>query len=123
MTLSEFKAWFEGFTETMDNTPNEKQWKRIQARVKEITGDRVTERVYLDRYWPINVQPYWARGVASCQSASSSAMGVVASNTSLYSVDAQPELSRDFDSHTAMYVLGKADADLVDAFKRIPVAS
>lgn len=63
MTLNEFKAWFEGFTESMGGTPNAKQWKRIQKRVGEIDGSPITERVYIDRYiepfrqhWP---RPYW----------------------------------------------------------------
>lgn len=58
MTLSEFKAWFEGFTESMDGPPSLKQWERIQARVKEISGAPVTERHYIDRYWP-TVRPIW----------------------------------------------------------------
>ena len=36
MTLSEFKAWFGGFTENITKLPTQKQWARIQARVKEI---------------------------------------------------------------------------------------
>lgn len=36
MTLPEFKAWFEGFTETMEGPPNEKQWARIQERIAEV---------------------------------------------------------------------------------------
>lgn len=36
MTVSEFKAWFEGFTEAMDGPPDAKQWARIQSKVKEI---------------------------------------------------------------------------------------
>ena len=47
MKTEEFKAWFEGFTESMDSTPNEKQWKRIKAKVAEIDGTSV---VYTDRY-------------------------------------------------------------------------
>lgn len=50
MTLSEFKAWFEAFTESMDGPPSHKQWERIQARVKEISGSPITERVFIDRY-------------------------------------------------------------------------
>jgi hypothetical protein len=65
MTLAEFKAWFEGFTEGMEAAPDEKQWERIKARVKEINGVAVTKTVFVDhyvepyrRYWP-NV-PYWS---------------------------------------------------------------
>lgn len=54
MTLSEFKAWFSGFTESMDSTPNEKQWARIKARVDEINDVPTTYPVFIDRY----VQPY-----------------------------------------------------------------
>lgn len=50
MTLSEFKAWFEGFTEAMDGPPGLKAWERIHARVKEITGTPISYPVYVDRY-------------------------------------------------------------------------
>ncbi|MGI9507143.1 MAG: hypothetical protein ACR2RE_29225 [Geminicoccaceae bacterium] len=65
MTLSEFKAWFEGFTEAMEKPPNAKQWKRICARVKEIDGERTTWPVFVDRYEPRHTftpgypLPYW----------------------------------------------------------------
>jgi hypothetical protein len=54
MTLVEFKAWFEGFTETLEAAPNEKQWERIKARVAEIDGNVTTYPVFFDRY----VLPY-----------------------------------------------------------------
>lgn len=38
MNLSEFKAWFEGFTEGMDGPPNEAQWNRIQERLATVTA-------------------------------------------------------------------------------------
>ena len=61
MTLAEFKAWFEGFTETLEAAPNEKQWERIKARVAEINGAVTTYPVFIDRYVP----PYrqWWDGV------------------------------------------------------------
>jgi hypothetical protein len=52
MTLAEFKAWFEGFTETLEAAPNEKQWERIKARVAEINGTVTTYPVFVDRYVP-----------------------------------------------------------------------
>lgn len=58
MTLSEFKAWFEGFTEDMDGAPTDKQFKKIRAKVKEITGTPmapVVIREYVERY-----RPYWS---------------------------------------------------------------
>lgn len=57
MKLSEFKAWFEGFTETMTAPPNEKQWDRIKARIAEIDGTPIVREVYVDRY----VKPYYER--------------------------------------------------------------
>lgn len=54
MTNSEFKAWFDGFTEAMDDIPNKKQWDRIKARVKEIDGVSVP-RYCVERYWPSGV--------------------------------------------------------------------
>ena len=52
MTLAEFKAWFEGYAENIEGAPSAKQWKLIKARVKEIDGEKITERMFIDRYWP-----------------------------------------------------------------------
>lgn len=57
MTLLEFKAWFEGFTEGIDKAPTLKQWARIKARVKEIDGTSIPYPVYVDR-WVTPYQPY-----------------------------------------------------------------
>lgn len=56
MTLSEFKAWFDGFTESIPAKDgfNPEQAKRIRARVKEITDTPITWPIYVDRW----VQPY-----------------------------------------------------------------
>lgn len=54
MTLQEFKAWFEGFSEIMDGPPDAKQWDRIKARVSEIDSKPISYPVYIDRY----VTPY-----------------------------------------------------------------
>lgn len=64
MTLSEFKAWFEGFSEGIDKAPTEKQFAKIKAKVAEITGTPTTYPVFIDRY----VRPYpvyWERPYAS----------------------------------------------------------
>jgi len=63
MTLAEFKAWFEGFTEGMEGAPSANQWDRIKERVAQIDGTAITrEVVYRDHYWPtiINrpLEPY-----------------------------------------------------------------
>lgn len=72
MHLSEFKAWFEGFTEDMDGRPNEKQWAKIQKRVKEITADYTPAPVFIEKYvrpyYPY--YPHWSSGIGICQNAS-----------------------------------------------------
>lgn len=107
MTLSEFKAWFEGFSEIMEGPPNEKQWDRIKARVAEINGATVTERVFVDRYiepyrryWP-NV-PYWA-------SSSGPLVGQQVSNVLGAAVSAAKAINAEFESHVAMLDLGRAE--------------
>jgi len=55
MTLQEFKAWFEGYTECMEDRPTEKQWARIKERVSRIDGVQTTIHHYHDRY-----SPYWS---------------------------------------------------------------
>lgn len=35
MTLSEFKAWFEGFCEGIDEAPSIPQWQKIKAKIAE----------------------------------------------------------------------------------------
>ena len=38
MQVSEFKAWFAGFTEAVAKVPTEKQWARIRGEVDELDG-------------------------------------------------------------------------------------
>ncbi len=57
MTPSEFKAWFEGFTEAMDNHPTPAQWAKVKERVAQIDGKETTYPVFVDRYWP--ARRYW----------------------------------------------------------------
>lgn len=97
MTLSEFKAWFEGFTECMEGAPDESQWKRIQARVKEIDGVAITKTVFVDRYvspW----RPYWT-GLDCYSGMETGNVALLAGKTS----------SESFNSHSALMDLGKAE--------------
>lgn len=105
MTLTEFKAWFEGFTEDMDGAPSEKQWERIKSRVGEVNGAPVTERVYVDRYYPTiwNGIPRWGSLVGSSgQAVADQKAYAQALNMTM---PAEP-----FDSGRALYATGKADA-------------
>lgn len=96
MTLSEFKAWFEGFTECMDGAPDKDQWKRIKARVKEIDGTPITKTVFVDRYVSAPYRPYWAQR-----------LDVFGISDATVSMNAGK--SDCFESHGAMLELGKAE--------------
>ncbi len=108
MTLSEFKAWFEGFSEIMEGPPNEKQWKRIKARVAEINGVAVTKTVFVDRYVPTPWRPYWGLDCVGMN------MGVGVSGAAMSAVgkSSMPSIESNngqFDSHNAMLDLGRAE--------------
>lgn len=118
MLPSEFKAWFDGFTEAMDKAPTQKQWARIKERVAEIDGKAVTHTVYVDRY--VNAYPpgYWQRWYPYSGWASSSnnlSSGVAYAQNCSQAMDASAALAAlsQFDSHAAMNAIGKADAALL----------
>lgn len=99
MTLSEFKAWFEGYTEALDGAPDEKQWKRIKAQVAKIDGTPLTQTVFIDRYrdykWPSWPYPY----VSYSAGTAVSGMGNAVLQNS----------SSEWDSHAALYEAGKLE--------------
>jgi hypothetical protein len=101
MTLSEFKAWFEGFTESIEgkSAPTQKQWAKIKEKVAQIDGAPVTQTIYLDRwgrphYWDY-LRPYWVSTSGWATSSGGHATGGSAAG---------------FDSHAAMHALGRAEA-------------
>lgn len=51
MTLNEFKAWLEGFSEAMNGAPNKSQWQMILARLEKVTPDSRTETHIHYDYW------------------------------------------------------------------------
>ena len=109
MTLSEFKAWFEGFTESMAGAPDEKQWERIKSRVKEIDGVAITKTVYVDRYYPpyrgyFDGTPFWLGGQLIAANA------IFEAENALNKAKAANE---EFSSHCAMIDLGKAEYSAV----------
>ncbi len=97
MTLTEFKAWFEGYTENLDGTPNTKQWKRIKSRISKLNGEAITERIFIDRYLPRRYSDYSYPYLTWCV-------------TERADTDASHQPA--FQSTTAMAVLGKNDAVL-----------
>jgi hypothetical protein len=111
VTPNEFKAWFDGFTEAFENRiPTKAQWTRIKDRVAEIDGKSITERVYVDRYWP-QYYPYTARPVYYGMNSSSTA-AYSASNNLLNAQNYQQAAvaNQQFNSLNAMNALGRAEA-------------
>lgn len=98
MIPSEFKAWFEGYTEDIDGPPSANQWAKIQARIKDIDGTAITQRVYLDRYryleWPYIPGPVTFGGTTY-------------TGTSNQTVDIPSVFPASFNSSAAMFALGK----------------
>jgi hypothetical protein len=93
MTPSEFKAWFDGFTEAFSGVPTKAQWTRIKERVGEIDGKPVTiDRWYVAPYI-YNTQPILTYPITYCVSG----MGIGTSSAS-------------FDSCSAMNTVGRAEA-------------
>lgn len=107
MTPQEFKAWFDGFTEAFTGIPTKAQWARIKERVGEIDGRPVTERVYVDRWWP-TVQPYWSRQTALPNYIPN--WGVSTCGAAVSQAQSQGEK---FNSISAMSALGRAEAKAV----------
>lgn len=56
MTLQEFKAWFEGYTEAIETAPTKAQFARIKEQVAKIDGSPVTRTVYEHIY---REYPWW----------------------------------------------------------------
>lgn len=120
MTPSEFKAWFDGFSEAMESAPTEAQWKRIKDRVAEIDGRPVTQQVFVDRYyptWPRPYRDYWTSYYGSAIGVGGSAIGLSAGSTSnglnplsVTYTSAPANDAPGFDSHDAMLALGRAEA-------------
>lgn len=119
MTPQEFKAWFEGFTEAFDRIPTKAQWARVKERVAEIDGKPVTERVFVDRYWPTpyrEYRPYWAQyssaGLSGlCTNSVNASSNNLSAAGALYQNAANQMNQGSFDSGQAMLALGRADAE------------
>jgi hypothetical protein len=61
MTPSEFKAWFDGFTEALAGVPTKAQWARIKERVSEIDGKTTVVNWHWPSAWPYPYQQYLAQ--------------------------------------------------------------
>lgn len=116
MTPQEFKAWFEGFTEAFTGCPTKAQWTRIKARVAEIDGKPITERIYVDRYWPTYVKTYPSYPLyATC---TTTAAGIGGGSSYSLTNNASNQIGSGgavFNSMQAMNDLGRADAAALGA--------
>lgn len=122
MTPQEFKAWFDGFTEAFsEKVPTQKQWARIKERVGEIDGRPVTERVFVDRYWPTYI-PYpsyplrwYGYGVATAMGSAQGGLNQSAFNVQNAAGNnlsaLQGSQGSAYNSLSAMGALGRADAE------------
>lgn len=108
MTQEEFKAWFMGFCEGVDSLPTEKQWKRIQARVKEIDGSRITERIFIDRYEPYRYYPPFYTTPYGAADSNKFFCGTTAGSDAPGVAPIKP--SAPWNSTVAMFTLGAAEA-------------
>ncbi len=106
MTPSEFKAWFEGFTEAFSGVPTKVQWARVKERVAEIDGKPVTERVFIDRYWPQYYHNYNTLRPLSQFCSATTSLGNNTTNVQNHTA---------YTASHAMYALGKADAQSLTA--------
>lgn len=121
MTLAEFKAWFEGFTETLEAAPNEKQWERIKARVAEIDGAAITKTVFVERYhdvyrrWWETPMVYGSSIVGCSASSSLEARSSVSLNAGAGEIQVGAINHEVFSPMSAMTDLGKAEFRSLDS--------
>jgi len=113
MNLQEFKAWFEGFTDVLEGCPNEKQWEKIKERIKEIDGTPITEKIYVDRYYPTYpYYPYYYNhpwNVLYCGGTKGFSSGLEGCSAQYLTSQNNLNTNEVFDSCQAMYTLGKAE--------------
>lgn len=109
MTLAEFKAWFDGFTESLDDVPSSKQWKRVKEQVGKIDGTVTTYPVFVDRYLPVRHYPYWSYLGAAGVCQASAINDLQSQNVGqTYAAQALQSSQIPFDATNAMYALGRA---------------
>lgn len=81
MNLSEFKSWFEGFSEGIEDRPTKKQWERIKARADEIVPQATPLPVFIDRYRYLPAYWHWNPAYVGGWTTSNSLSNNVAQST------------------------------------------
>jgi hypothetical protein len=51
MTISEFKAWLDGFTDAMGDAPTPEQWTKIKAKMAQLREAPVVQQQINPRAW------------------------------------------------------------------------
>ena len=59
MTISEFHAWLEGFSESFTEAPNAEQWAKIKAKLASLEALRVPTANEVRRNLPIGTTIGW----------------------------------------------------------------
>lgn len=118
MTPLEFKSWFKGFTEAMDDCPSKKQWKRILEMADKIDGTVITQTHWVNHYWP-HIQPLYyvapsapmipSRWVTMTTGGLAAQNDINGINTITNTVGGLNADGADFNSTAAMYSMGQAE--------------
>lgn len=112
MTLSEFKAWFEGYTDAIEGAPTKAQFDKIKVKVAAIDGSVTTYPIYVDRYRGVFKWPNWPYPYATySENVAGASLLHIAAAGELDRYQAAVNQTVEFDPHAAMYALGKADAE------------
>ena len=102
MTLNEFKAWFEGFSEGINKVPSEKQFAKIKSKISEINDTPISYPIFVDRY----VRPY--RNWFETYGPAWASTGDPLQNVGVAHIVDENSLVK-FDSRSAMYAAGRAE--------------
>ena len=71
MTINEFKAWLEGFEESVNGSPTKAQWLKVKQRLETVYGDAVQSIPYAPQPWyPDWYTPYPYRWYSSTSGSS-----------------------------------------------------
>ena len=68
MTLNEFRAWFDGFSEAIGDAPTPEQWAKIKAKLAQAREPVVVPSVWPGRL-PDAPQRYWGQVPNTCTTA------------------------------------------------------
>lgn len=65
MTIKEFHAWLDGFSEAIEDAPTPDQWAKVLAKLKQVRGDApvFTAPTMPQRWYPSPSGPFVTCGV------------------------------------------------------------